>query len=162
MRAFTVHAPPNDPLAAERFAFIKDGFSWPALLLPILWILWHRLWLTFVWYFVYVLVLAWIGRLFGDDLATIVGILGAILFALEANNLRRLSLEGRGWRDLGSTFGANLDEAEIRFFGTWNGGSLAAADRPNASIWTGSRGDGYQEDATALGLFPEPDVQAAR
>lgn len=163
MRAFTVHAPPDDAQATDRFAFVKDGISWPALIVPILWILWHRLWLTLVWYIAYILAVAWIGRLFGDNVAIIVAILGAILFALEANNIRRLSLEGRGWRDLGGSFGDNLDEAEIRFFGTWKAPSEPVAPEGREPTgWTGSRSGVRDEDTAVLGLFPEPEFQAGR
>jgi membrane-bound ClpP family serine protease len=68
------------------------------LFLPILWILWHRLWLTLIGYIIFVLLIAWTGRLATEQIATILAILGAILFALEANNVRRLSLARRGWR----------------------------------------------------------------
>jgi hypothetical protein len=26
--------------------FIKDGFSWPAFVIPFVWMIWHRLWLA--------------------------------------------------------------------------------------------------------------------
>ena len=67
----------------SEYVFVKDGFSWPAFFLPILWILWHRLWLTLVWYIVFVLVVAWTDRLAGDDIATVVALLGKLLFALR-------------------------------------------------------------------------------
>ena len=119
MRLYTVHAPPDEAPPPERFLFVKDGFSWPALFVPPLWILWHRLWLTAVFYAVFVLVVAWTGRLANEDAAVMVAILGAILFALEANNIRRLSLEGRGWGEVGAASGGNIDEAEVRFFTDW-------------------------------------------
>src|SRR5688572_2930614 len=112
IRAYTVHAPPGSDDGArdaERIAFVKDGISWPALFLPVLWILWHRLWLTLVWYVVFMLAVAWIGRLANDDVAAIVAVLGAVLFAIEANNIRRLSLISRGWRETGGSFGQNLE-----------------------------------------------------
>ncbi len=101
MRLYSVHAPPDEPIAPEEFLFVKEGFSWPALLVPILWILWHRMWLTLVYTIVFVLVVAWTDRLAGDNLAAAVAILGGLLFAFEANNLRRLSLESRGFREVG-------------------------------------------------------------
>src|SRR5262245_7686357 len=130
MRAYTVHAPPDDPSAPERFAFVKDGFSWPALFVPLLWILWHRLWLVLIGYLVYLAALAGIGQLAGEGNATIIGLLGAILFALEANNLRRWSLRRRSWREVGGSFGQNLDEAEARFFSTWG----RESDRPRRTV----------------------------
>src|SRR4051812_16192533 len=123
MRTFAVFAPlaarfgggQIAPADAERFAYVKDGFSWPALFVPFLWILWHRLWLTLVWYIVFALVVAWIGRLAGETNAAVVAVLGWILFALEANNIRRWSLVRRGWREVGSVSGRTLGEAEVRY-----------------------------------------------
>ena len=59
-------------------------------------------------YIVFVLVVAWIGRLAGEDAATLVAILGTLLFALEANNIRRLSLERRGWEEIGDELRAAI------------------------------------------------------
>jgi hypothetical protein len=156
MRAYTVHAPPGEAPAPERFAFVKDGFSWPALLVPILFILWHRLWLTLMGAVIFVLVIAWIDRLFGEDNAAMVAIIGVLLFALEANNLRRLSFEARGWRELGSAFGQDRDEAEIRFFVGWpkNGGAPRAKGQSTPAAPPPTRDP---DDERILGLFPEPE-----
>jgi Protein of unknown function (DUF2628) len=155
MRLYSVHAPPDDS-APESYAFVKDGFSWPALFVPPLFMLRHRLWLTLVWYVVFVLVVAWTGRLAGDGLAVAVVLLGTLLFALEANNIRRLSLESRGWSEVGASFGSSLDEAEARFFG------LSERERPAPrQDETGARevpaGPHAGADEPIIGLFPEPE-----
>lgn len=161
MRAYTVHAPAQEPLAPERFAFVKDGISWPALLVPILWILWHRLWLALMGYVIFLLVVMWIGRLVNEGAATIVATLGLILFALEANNIRRLSLRRRGWRDMGGSFGQNLDEAEIRFFEKWTkaGKEVGSADRRTAIARAAYPQPETHDrsDEPIFGLFPEPE-----
>jgi len=169
MRAYTVHAPPGDrteqPANPEKLAFVKDGIAWPALFVPILWILYHRLWLTLVWYIVFALFVAWIGRLWHEDTATIVAVLGAILFALEANNIRRLSLNGRGWREAGGSFGRNLEEAEARYFGA---PSLASGEsrqpEPQPDRRTAIARAAYPDperrdhsDEPIFGLFPQPE-----
>jgi len=153
MRTYTVHAPP-DP-QPERFAFVKDGLSWPALLVPVIWIVWHRMWLTLIGYIIFVLLVAWTGRLLGDTQATIFAVAGVLILGLEGNAIRRLSLENRGWRDVGEAFGRNLTEAEIRFFHEWadsaprrREGLLAAAAYAPSTI---------QSDDPILGLFPEPE-----
>ncbi len=169
MRAFTVHAPPGDgaerPADPEKLAFVKDGICWPALLVPVVWIIWHRLWLTLVWYIVFALVVAWIGRLWNEDFATIVAVLGAILFALEANNIRRLSLNGRGWREAGGSFGKNLEEAEARYFGVPShatGESRQPEPQPDrpAAIARAAYPDPERRDHSdeaIFGLFPQPE-----
>ena len=154
MRAYSVHAPPDEPLAAERFAFVKDGFSWPALLMPILWILWHRMWLTLMGFVIFVLLLAWTERLTGEDVATVVAVLGTLLFALEANNIRRLSLARRGWREVGGAVGRDLEEAEIRFFGDW---TKAGLHRREGFEHLDEATPRPREDEPIFGLFPEPE-----
>jgi hypothetical protein len=164
MKTYSVHAPPHDPDDAERFAFVKDGVSWPALFVPVLWLLWHRMWLTLVWYAVYVLALAWIGRLGGDGVATATAVLGNILFALEANNMRRASLASRGWREIGAAHGSGLEEAEIRFFHALARPEAASPSPPTPAaaqqtvvrpVYAPARSPFGEE--TVIGLFPEPE-----
>ena len=158
MRAYTVHAPPDEAASPEDFLFVKDGFSWPALFIPPIWALWHRMWLELVWYIVFVLVVAWAGRLGNHNLATFLAILGAILFALEANNLRRLALAGRGWTDVGATSGRDYDEAETRFFAEFDARPPAPPQREamaRAAYSPQARAHGADEPI--LGLFPEPE-----
>ena len=156
MRYYSVHAPNNEFDSPDDYLFIKDGFSWPAFLVPPLWIVWHRLWLTLVWYVVFVLVVAWAGRLLGENIGFWTAILGIILFAFEANNTLRLSLEGRGWDEVGSSFGKDITEAEARYFGS---NPAPAADR-NAVIARAAYTPEHRAQATdepILGLFPEPE-----
>jgi hypothetical protein len=156
VKTFTVHAPPDDPGAADRFAFVKDGFSWPALFFPVLWILWHRLWLTLVGYVIFVLVVAWTGRVLGEDAATAIAILGGLLFAFEANNIRRASLAQRGWTEAGGSAGNTLEEAEMRFFAARGTGEVPAERAaPARAAFTPEARPGA--DDPILGLFPEPE-----
>jgi hypothetical protein len=159
MRYYSVHAPLGEPVSPERFVFVKDGFSWPAFFVPVLWMLWQRLWLALVWYVVFLLSVAWIGRLVSQDLATIVALLGAVLLALEANNIRRIALESRDWEEIGTSFGKNISEAEARFF-------AGVPDDPDprdrrAAILRAAYAPDHPaaqtSDEPILGLFPEPD-----
>ena len=56
MSVYTVHEPPLRAGAAapdvERFAFVRDGFSWWAFLFAPLWMLRHRMWLVLIGYVV--------------------------------------------------------------------------------------------------------------
>jgi hypothetical protein len=155
-RAYTVHAPADDPAAPEEFVFVKDGFSWPALFAPILWILWHRLWLTLVGYVIFVLVLAWAGRLVSEDAAVAVAVLGSLLFALEANNVRRVSLASRGWSDVGVSTGQNVEEAELRFFDKWRA-DPSPSSPPATSLTRTPAFQRIEAEGQILGLFPEPE-----
>jgi hypothetical protein len=159
MRYYTVHASDDEYDTPEDYLFVKDGFSWPALFVPILWILWHRLWLVLVWYVVFVLVVMWAGRLLNDDIGSAVAILGSLLFAFEANNMRRHALEARGWQEVGSSFGKDITEAEARFFaGSPVSASLPAADK-KAVIARAAYTPEHRpvSEEPIIGLFPEPE-----
>ena len=118
MKAFTVHMPPDlaGDAAAERAVFVKNGFCWPALFVPLLWLLWNRLWLVLIAYLMTVTVIGATQIIAGEGAATIILIAFAVYFAAEANNARRWSLSRRGWTQTGEAFGHGRDEAEIRYF----------------------------------------------
>jgi hypothetical protein len=158
MRFYSVHAPPGQPDLKERFRFVKDGFSWPALLVPLPWLLWHRLWLALVWYVVFVLVVAWAGRLGGEDLALYLAVIGTVFLALQANDVRRAALDRRGWEEVGTSFGKDIVEAEARFF----------AERPveqnpldrRAAMLRAAYAPQHRLQAAeeqVIGSFPEPE-----
>jgi hypothetical protein len=98
--------------------FIKDGFSWPAFVIPFVWMIWHRLWLALVAYIVAVAGLAGIGYLSGfpDNLATMLGLLVNVFFGLEGNNLRRRALARRGYHEVADVVASDRDEAAWRYF----------------------------------------------
>ncbi len=173
MKAFTVHMPPDLPgdTAAERAVFVKDGFCWPALFIPLLWLLWHRLWLVLIAYLVAAMVIGAVQIIAGEAAAAIILIAFAFYFAAEANNARRWSLGRRGWMRDGEVFGRDHGEAEIRYFthrerrGDGDrGDSLSSsavatkADRaPAAAAASVTRPDIDPDAAGIVGLFPEKD-----
>jgi hypothetical protein len=153
MRAYTVHAPRIDP-QPDRFVFVKDGFSWPALVIPFLWMLWHRMWLTLVGFLVFLAAVVGLSHVGADGEAVLIGLGGLLILGFEGNNLRRLSLRWRGFQEVGSAVGEDLEEAEIRFFNAWSDESRLQAGM------IGGDGDGATtSDEPIFGLFPEPDVQ---
>ena len=167
MSAYTVHAPrdfdPDDPDTAERLRFVKDGFSWPALFFAPLWILWHRMWLTLVWYVVFVLVVMWTDRLLGEASAQVLGLLGALWLGFEGNDIIRRSLRAKGWTEFGGSFGRGRTEAEIRYFASWGRPTAQSAeslaDKREAlarAAWPASTRP--HEENQVLGLFPEPEM----
>ncbi len=122
MPLYTVFAPPPKPGEAApdpvRFVFVKDGFCWPALFIPELWLLFRRMWLVFVLYLAASLAISIIGARVGGPLPWVTLILMHLLFALEANGLRRWKLAARGYDFVGVAEGRRA-EAELRFFGQW-------------------------------------------
>ena len=72
MPVYTVFAPPQGSGAAEpdplRFVFVKDGFCWPALFIPELWLLFRRMWLVLVVYVALSVVVSIVGARIGGPL----------------------------------------------------------------------------------------------
>jgi hypothetical protein len=106
---------------AERFKFVRDGFSFAAFIFGPLWMLRHRLWLAFVGYLVIVALLATAAYVralpVGAELAIIVIL--ALLIGLEAATLRRRKLLWWRWHDAGVVVADDLVGAEQRFFDRW-------------------------------------------
>jgi hypothetical protein len=122
MAIYTVLAPAarGDEARPDPFGtvFVKDGFCWPALFIPLLWLIYRRMWLVLVLYLAAAaaLTLAFRGTGGDGDFGGLILLALHVLFALEANNLRRWTLERNGYRMVGLAEGRNLEEAEVRFF----------------------------------------------
>ena len=167
MTLFTVHAPsPPDGAAVDpaELVFVKDGFSWPALLIPPIWLVWRRLWLTLLIWAVAVVVLSILSGLAGSDASTAVMILFGFWFALEANGFRRWTLERRGYALVDVVEGRTLVEAEWRFFaqaGDAGAGLVAPSSmpvqRPVQAPWAPVAPPVRpRSEAGIVGLFPNP------
>ena len=166
MAIYTVHEPPprrgrdqRDPL---RIAFVRDGFSFWALLLGPLWMLRHRLWLVLLGYIVLVVVVQVGLALAGapESAKALVSLLIAVLVGLEASSLRRWKLSRRGWKQLGVVVADDRNMAERRFFDAWLGGpaaNVSASPPPHAP---GPAPAHAPRPTDVLGLFPQPGARA--
>ncbi len=98
--------------------FLKEGFSWPALWIPFVWLLYHRMWLLVAAYFGVSVVVALLGQWLGSDgaPAAIIGLGSGLLVACEANGLRRWHLSRSGYRQVATIAAKNLPQAEARYF----------------------------------------------
>jgi Protein of unknown function (DUF2628) len=163
---YSVYEPPSearDPEdRAEALIFVKEGFSWPALLVPGLWLLYQRMWLELILFVALFALLAWI---FGssDPGQTLFGWLSAaliVLFAFEANDLRRAALERQGYKPAGTAIGPGRDAAELAFFQSWlperekERQREPAPDRPSTTDIPVPKASGEAEGV--IGLFPRP------
>ncbi len=166
MSVYTVHEAParaSASSAAERFTFVRDGFSWWAFLFAPLWMLRHRMWLVLVGYVVICGGIEAALVRFGASGAAImvVGLLISLLVGLEASTLRRLTLHRRGFANVGVVSGDNLEDAERRFFDAWlrqprPGNSAANATPPGPTGGTPLSVPRVAQTAHVIGLFPEP------
>ena len=142
---------------AQAIAFIKDGFAWMALLFPILWLLYHRMWLVLAGFIALLAVLQGLlilaqfnGEMLGWALAGL-----SILFAFQANDLRRWSLARRGYWLVGPVSGANRAACEARFFDAWLAaqGAQKSPEPGQATPGAAQKSDAGDE---VIGLFPDP------
>ena len=168
MSVYTVHEPPLRAGAAasdvERFAFVRDGFSGWAFLFAPLWMLRHRMWLVLIGYVVVAGAIEIPVKMSGAPaLATsLIGLLISLLVALEAGTLRRFTLGGRGWKNLGVVSGDDLEDAERRFFDAWLQRKSSPSNGPPApmpgpaSAAPNRRGP---LGSDVIGLFPEPGAR---
>jgi hypothetical protein len=171
---YSVYEPPKPPadlaLRAERLAFVKEGFSWPALLVPALWLIYQRMWIELLIFLAIFMVLPFA---FGIDQQTepLVGWISfalILLFAFEANDLRSAALERRGYKLAGVAMGNSRTEAELDFFRHWlpqtSSGQTSSAGvepapappptaEPRREIRTEPRSGASEE---VIGLFPRP------
>lgn len=160
MSVYTVYEPPrlagNATERAERFVFVNDGFSWGAFLFGPLWMAWHRLWLATLGFVVMVGALEVGLRVaaVANVNRAIVTILVALLVGFEAASLRRWTLRRRGWGELGTVIGDDIEAAERRFFDAW----IANEDRRKSDSVTPSPilRPILAQESDVIGLFPEP------
>jgi hypothetical protein len=168
MSVYTVHEPPLRHDArlgagagaapdADRFVFVRDGFSFWAFLLGPLWMLRHRMWLVLIGYVAISVGLQALVRISGGSAAigACISLLVGLLVGLEAGTLRRFTLSRRGWKNIGVVSGDDLEDAERRFFDAW---VRRSPSRPVAPV-TGAPPVPPQrmpQAPTVVGLFPEP------
>jgi hypothetical protein len=167
MSVYTVHEPPawrgSAAADAERFAFVRDGFSLWAFLFAPLWMLLHRMWLVLLSYVAVSVGLDALLKALGASAFAIamVVLLISLLIGLEAGTLRRFTLGRRGWRNVGVVSGEDREAAERRFLDTW----LHRASPPPTSSTAGPRVPSSpamprpHSSTEVLGLFPESGVE---
>ena len=172
MPVFTVHAPVMGDAgirAADRFAFVRDGFHFWAAILGVVWLAWHRLWLALIgWIVVMVAVdfgLAALGT--GRTAIFLVDVMLALLMGLEAASLRRWTLSRRNWRQLDIVVADDQEAAERRFFDRWTARQRAlvndqlAVDRGAPPPTRDIPGQPFSKPpplprSEIIGSFPEP------
>lgn len=98
--------------------FVKEGPAWAALFIPVLWGLWNQLWLVTAGIVALELIVAGVGQLTALPASTMVPIslLVNLLIALEGNELKRWTLERRGYGLVGLVTAPSPYEAELIYF----------------------------------------------
>jgi len=162
---YSVYEPPSDDsevaVRANKVAFVKEGFSWPALLVPALWLLYQRMWIELI---LFVAILSAVPWSFGFDqtgkeFAGWVSLALTILFAFEANDLRGWALQRRGYRFAAVATGRDRTEAERSFFTAWlpqqTRSKRVPETTPRASDTSPPARGGGDGGDDVIGLFPQ-------
>lgn len=116
---------------ADDVVFVREGFSWWALLFPLLWLAAKGMWI--------VLIIAGAAQLliwavaetlgFGEAMRLIFGLAINLILGFQGNDLLRWTYARRGFEEVGLVQGDDLEEAEYRFFSE-DGLPLARAEPP--------------------------------
>jgi hypothetical protein len=118
MAFYTVLARPADAADAadpSRFVLVKEGFSWPALILPELWLIVRALWSPLILYVAAALLLIVVSERYGGGLAFPLLFLLRLFLGLEGNGIRRATLERRGYALVGVVEARSKREGEALF-----------------------------------------------
>jgi hypothetical protein len=165
MPSYVVLAPPPsspselpDPVD---YVFVKDGFCWPCLVTPEVWMVFRRLWLVLLLYLAAFAVVLIVARIVGGPLPALFLALAHLFFALEANALRMWTLRRRGYEVIGVARGRRVAEAEIRFFNDVQSARPDWRLPPPARLQTAAGNAGpvrgpSAESGEVVGLFPAP------
>jgi uncharacterized protein DUF2628 len=142
---------------ADRFVFVRDGFSISAFLFGPLWMLYRRLWLVLIIYLGIMAALeVGLVRLgIGAGSQVAVAFLVALLIGIEAASLRRWTLLRRGWLGRGVVVAGDREMAERRFFDA-RSADAARAQQPAPTAEMPGTIPASPADPGVIGLFPEP------
>jgi hypothetical protein len=134
---------PGDP---EGAVLVRDGFSFVALVVPVLWLLWHRMWFAALGAFALVALATISGWPIGlPGLIVAAELAVAAWVALEGGAMRVSALEAQGYRQAGVIHAATAMEAEIRW---------AAAERPAPALAPAASPVAVGFAASGAGAFP--------
>ncbi len=135
MRTFTVHANASLPRAEDHVRLVKEGMARWAILSPLIWFLYHRMWWEGAVYFGLSILIALAGEAMGlqESITVMLGLGLQLLAAMEANDFRRLALARKGYQTIAIVHGSDEDEAEARFFANWSHALPEASSNPVTS-----------------------------
>ncbi|MEI9407550.1 DUF2628 domain-containing protein [Mesorhizobium salmacidum] len=116
MTAYVVMEPPGRSEKVDTMTLVRDGFTWLGLLVPPLWLAWHRLWVEAALAFVVMGVLSMLGQKLGLGVAgSLLSLLVSLYVGLEGQGLRIAALRRRGWHEWGVVEAGWLADADMRY-----------------------------------------------
>lgn len=157
MTVYVVMEPPSGERAVrvEGAVFVRDGFSFLAFLLPVIWLLARRLWLEALAALALLIMIGWSAAAFGfGSAAPLLSLLVSLFFGLESNGLRIAALRRRGWREWGVIEARDRDEAELRYAAACDDEPEFAAPEPAPGALRAAAGRPIPRPALGLLSYP--------
>jgi Protein of unknown function (DUF2628) len=122
MASYVVMEPADDGTGGEA-VFIRDAFAPFAIVLPVVWLLWHKLWIEAGAALIVMLAataaLEWLGLL---QLAGFAAFLIGLYVALEGSALKIIATRRRGFAEKAVIDAASMADAEEHYFLTRTAG----------------------------------------
>ena len=122
MKVYTVHyrqeASGSLIGLGEDAILVKEGFSWPAFLVPLIWLAYKRMWIVLAFYVAAAagLTLLEQGEVVAESALFVGNLALNLILGLEGNDIYRWSLQRRRYREHAVVVGQNLVSAEQRYF----------------------------------------------
>jgi len=156
MAIYVVMEPPRGRAGADEI-YVRDGFHWIGFLLPLVWLLWNRLWIETVVLLAVMLGLGVLGETSGSAEMMVGGmtILISIYIGLEGSALRIWALRRRGYAERGVVEAGNRADAELRYL-SGRTEDEAVDQRPLPPIREGTASSSTAGNEPELGLFGYP------
>ncbi|TGV85067.1 DUF2628 domain-containing protein, partial [Mesorhizobium sp. M2D.F.Ca.ET.145.01.1.1] len=108
--------PPGRSEKVDMTTLVRDGFTWLGLLVPPLWLAWHRLWVEAALAFVIMGVLSMLGQKLGLGVAgSLLSLLVSLYVGLEGQGLRIAAMRRRGWHEWRVVEAGRLGDADMRY-----------------------------------------------
>ncbi|HKJ63481.1 MAG TPA: DUF2628 domain-containing protein [Hyphomicrobiales bacterium] len=143
---------------ATDLVFVREGFTFLALIVPALWFLFHGLWRGLLLYlFLSIGLVAALTELgVSDQIIGFGGFVINLIFAFEARDIQRAALERRGYLLRAVVSGRSLAECEQRFIAEWLPAAKRERERLAAASATGKAGgEGVPPTSVpVIGMFP--------
>jgi hypothetical protein len=150
MASYVVMEPASDR-RGEAALFIRDAFAPLAVIAPVLWLLWHRLWFEAAMLLLASLFLAGVSAWAGaPQLIGIASILIGLYVALEGSALKIAAARRRGCEEAAIVDARSAGEAEERYYLT----RLEAQEQPVLAVSAPSAP--RQSSMPSAGLFALP------
>ncbi len=100
----------------EEVRFISDGPSILALIVPALFLIWHRLWQALMVYVLVASALALMASTASNPMLALLPALPGFFLMLQGRDLVRAKLEQTGWEEAAAIAADNEADAQLRFF----------------------------------------------